>query len=208
MRPARRSSRPRRRSSRTEPPARSPRRLASRARPCGTALCMVDAMQHVRFGRTGLKVSRLCLGTMTFGYQCDDETSFAIMDAAAEAGITFLDTADVYPLGAPPELFGRTEEVVGRWLGSRRDNFIIATKCFFPTGPNPWDCRQLTQEHHPRPRCVAAPAGHRLRRPVPVALVGCRDADRRDVARSRRRRARRQGSLHRVQQPARLSTGA
>ncbi len=96
-------------------------------------------MQHVRFGRTGLKVSRLCLGTMTFGYQCDDETSFAIMDAAAEAGITFLDTADVYPLGAPPQLFGRTEEVIGRWLGSRRDEFIIATKCYFPTGPKPWD---------------------------------------------------------------------
>lgn len=96
-------------------------------------------MQHVRFGRTGLKVSRLCLGTMTFGYQCDEETSSAIMDAADEAGITFFDTADVYPLGAPPELFGRTEEVVGRWLGSRREEFIVATKCFFPTGPKPWD---------------------------------------------------------------------
>ena len=96
-------------------------------------------MQHVRFGRTGLKVSRLCLGTMTFGYQCDDETSFAIMDAAADAGITFFDTADVYPLGAPPEVFGRTEEVIGRWLGTRRDEFILATKCYFPTGPNPWD---------------------------------------------------------------------
>ena len=96
-------------------------------------------MQHVRFGRTGLKVSRLCLGTMTFGYQCDDETSFAIMDAAADAGITFFDTADVYPLGAPPEVFGRTEEVIGRWLGTRRDEFILATKCYFPTGPKPWD---------------------------------------------------------------------
>jgi aryl-alcohol dehydrogenase-like predicted oxidoreductase len=96
-------------------------------------------MQHVRFGRTGLKVSRLCLGTMTFGYQCDEETSFAIMDAAAEAGITFFDTADVYPLGAPPDVFGRTEEVIGRWIGSRRDDFILATKCYFPTGPQPWD---------------------------------------------------------------------
>ena len=61
------------------------------------------------------------------------------MDAADEAGITFFDTADVYPLGAPPEIFGRTEEVIGRWLGSRRENFILATKCYFPTGPNPWD---------------------------------------------------------------------
>ena len=96
-------------------------------------------MQHVRFGRTGLKVSRLCLGTMTFGYQCDAETSFAIMDAAAEAGITFLDTADVYPLGAPADVFGRTEELIGEWLGTRRDQFILATKCHFPTGPMPWD---------------------------------------------------------------------
>lgn len=96
-------------------------------------------MHHVRFGRTGLKVSRLCLGTMTFGYQCDEETSFAILDAAAEAGIDFIDTADVYPLGAGPDLFGRTEEIVGRWLQGRRDEFIVATKCFFPTGPKPWD---------------------------------------------------------------------
>jgi aryl-alcohol dehydrogenase (NADP+) len=56
-------------------------------------------MEHVRLGRTGLKVSRLCLGTMTFGYQCDEETSVAILDAAADGGITFLDTADAYPLG-------------------------------------------------------------------------------------------------------------
>jgi aryl-alcohol dehydrogenase (NADP+) len=96
-------------------------------------------MQHVRFGRTGLKVSRLCLGTMTFGYQCDDETSFAIMDAADNAGITFFDTADAYPLGAPPEVSGRTEELIGRWFGTRRDEFILATKCFAPTGPMPWD---------------------------------------------------------------------
>ena len=67
-------------------------------------------MEHVRFGRTGLRVSRLCLGTMTFGYQCDDETSFAIMDAAYDGGITFFDTADIYPLGSPVELIGRTEE--------------------------------------------------------------------------------------------------
>jgi aryl-alcohol dehydrogenase-like predicted oxidoreductase len=96
-------------------------------------------MQHVRFGRTGLKVSRLCLGTMTFGYQCDAETSIAILDAAAESGITFLDTADVYPLGGPPELVGRTEEIIGQWLAPRRDQFILATKCHYPTGPMPWD---------------------------------------------------------------------
>lgn len=96
-------------------------------------------MHHVQFGSTGLKVSRLCLGTMTFGYQSDEETSRAIMDAAVDAGIDFIDTADVYPLGAPPDIFGRTEEIVGRWIQGRRQEFILATKCFFPTGPKPWN---------------------------------------------------------------------
>ena len=56
-------------------------------------------MQHVKLGRTGLRVSRLCLGTMTFGLQCDAAQSNAILDAAAAGGVDFLDTADVYPLG-------------------------------------------------------------------------------------------------------------
>ncbi|MFA4987877.1 MAG: aldo/keto reductase, partial [Candidatus Brocadiia bacterium] len=86
-------------------------------------------MRHVRFGRTGLQVSRLCLGTMTFGLQCDEQRSAAIMDAAAEHGITFFDTADVYPLGAALEEKGRTEEIVGRWLRGKRERFVLATKC-------------------------------------------------------------------------------
>ena len=99
-------------------------------------------MQHVRFGRSGLRVSRLCLGTMTFGYQCDEATSFAIMDAAHDAGITFFDTADVYPLGGPEETTGRTEEIIGRWMaraGRSRDDIVLATKCFGHSGPQPWD---------------------------------------------------------------------
>jgi aryl-alcohol dehydrogenase-like predicted oxidoreductase len=95
-------------------------------------------MQHVRFGRTGLQVSRLCLGTMTFGLQCDEATSFAILDAAAEAGITFLDTSDIYPLGGGTDAVGRTEEIVGRWLRGKRESFIVATKCSGKTGPAPW----------------------------------------------------------------------
>jgi 1-deoxyxylulose-5-phosphate synthase len=96
-------------------------------------------MDHVRLGRTGLRVSRLCLGTMTFGLQCDEPTSVAILDRAAEGGITFLDTADVYPLGGDLSTVGRTEEILGRWLRGRREEFIVATKCFGPTGPRPWD---------------------------------------------------------------------
>jgi 1-deoxyxylulose-5-phosphate synthase len=96
-------------------------------------------MHYTQLGRTGLSVSRLCLGTMTFGYQSDEAASFAIMDKAFDAGITFFDTADAYPLGAPPELLGATEEIVGRWLQGRRDRVILATKCFYPSGPARWD---------------------------------------------------------------------
>jgi 1-deoxyxylulose-5-phosphate synthase len=96
-------------------------------------------MEHVRFGRTGLKVSRLCLGTMTFGFQADRETSFAIMDAAAEAGITFFDTADMYPNAGTSESMGATETIIGDWMRGRRDEFIIASKCFYPTGNHQWE---------------------------------------------------------------------
>lgn len=96
-------------------------------------------MKYTRLGRTGLQVSRLCLGTMTFGYQCDEKSSFSIMDRAFEGGVTFFDTADVYPLGAPAGSQGRTEEVVGKWLQGRRDRIILATKCFGRTGPSRWD---------------------------------------------------------------------
>lgn len=96
-------------------------------------------MRHTRLGRTGLQVSRLCLGTMTFGLQCDEPTSVAIMDRAAEGGVSFFDTADVYPLGGTGETVGRTEEIVGRWLKGRRERFILATKCFGRSGPARWD---------------------------------------------------------------------
>lgn len=96
-------------------------------------------MKHTRLGRTGLQVSRLCLGTMTFGLQCDERTSFAIMDRASEGGVTFFDTADVYPLGGTGETIGRTEEIVGKWLHGRRSSVILATKCFGRSGPARWD---------------------------------------------------------------------
>jgi aryl-alcohol dehydrogenase-like predicted oxidoreductase len=95
-------------------------------------------VQHVRLGNTGLKVSKLCLGTMTFGFQCDEPTSFAILDRAASAGIMFLDSSDVYPLGGGLERTGRTEEIIGKWIRGKRHDFVIATKCFGPTGPQPF----------------------------------------------------------------------
>jgi 1-deoxyxylulose-5-phosphate synthase len=96
-------------------------------------------MEHVRLGRSGLQVSRLCLGTMTFGLQSDETTAIAIMDRAAEGGVDFLDSSDAYPLGGDLASRGRTEEIIGRWLRGKRDRFIIATKCFAPTGPAPFD---------------------------------------------------------------------
>jgi aryl-alcohol dehydrogenase (NADP+) len=93
-------------------------------------------MEHVRLGRSGLQVSRLCLGTMTFGLQSDEATSFAVLDKATEAGVDFIDTSDAYPLGGDLSARGRTEEIIGSWLG---DRFILATKCFVPMGPAPMD---------------------------------------------------------------------
>ncbi|MBV9511144.1 MAG: aldo/keto reductase [Caulobacteraceae bacterium] len=103
-------------------------------------------MQHVTFGRSGLSVSRLCLGTMTFGLQCDEAQSFAIMDAAAEGGVDFFDTADVYPLGGDGKTVGRTEEIVGRWLKGKREGFILATKCVGRMGPKPWN-QGMSRKH-------------------------------------------------------------
>ncbi|WP_213302561.1 aldo/keto reductase [Paraburkholderia sacchari] len=96
-------------------------------------------MEYCRFGQTGLSVSRLCLGTMTFGLQTGEDVSRLILDKAADAGINFIDTADVYPLGGGETHAGRTEEIVGRWLKGRRERFIVATKAVGKVGPSPWD---------------------------------------------------------------------
>jgi 1-deoxyxylulose-5-phosphate synthase len=76
---------------------------------------------------------------MTFGLQCDEQTSVAILDRAADGGIDFLDTSDAYPLGGELSTRGVTEEILGRWLRGKRERFIVATKCFVPTGPAPFD---------------------------------------------------------------------
>jgi aryl-alcohol dehydrogenase-like predicted oxidoreductase len=103
-------------------------------------------MQQIKFGSTGLRVSRLCLGTMTFGLQCDEAQSHAIMDTAAAGGIDFFDTADVYPLGGSRTTAGRTEEIVGSWLKDKRHDFILATKCVGVIGPKPWD-QGMSRKH-------------------------------------------------------------
>lgn len=88
-------------------------------------------MQYRFLGKTGLKVSELCLGAMTFGREADEETSRQIMDRFARVEGNFIDTADVYTRGV-------SEETVGRWLkGKTRDDFVIATKVRFPMGEGP-----------------------------------------------------------------------
>ncbi|MDX6353170.1 MAG: hypothetical protein QOF98_73 [Streptomyces sp.] len=87
-------------------------------------------MEYTQLGRTGLKVSRLVLGTMNFGPQTDEADSHAIMDAAQGAGVNYFDTANVYGWG---ENKGRTEEIVGTWFakgGDRRDKTVLATKLY------------------------------------------------------------------------------
>jgi aryl-alcohol dehydrogenase-like predicted oxidoreductase len=98
---------------------------------------MVDLMRTTHLGRTGLRVSRVCLGTMNFGPQTDEPTSFAIMDAAHEAGINFFDSANVY---GQDKGRGATEEIVGRWFaqgGGRREKTVLATKLYGNMGEWP-----------------------------------------------------------------------
>ncbi len=83
-------------------------------------------MEYKFLGRSGLKVSEICLGTMTFGNEASEEESIKIMNYAYELGINFFDTAHNYNKGI-------TEEIVGRWLGSKRNDIILATKVFFPS---------------------------------------------------------------------------
>ncbi len=90
-------------------------------------------MEYRYLGKTGLKVSELCLGAMTFGRESTEDVGFQIMDHFADAGGNFIDTADVYTRGV-------SEEVVGRWMKDKsRDDFIIATKVRFPMGEGPND---------------------------------------------------------------------
>lgn len=91
-------------------------------------------MDTLHLGRSGLAVSRICMGTMTFGNEADEATSFQILDRYVELGGFFIDTADQYTNGA-------SEEIVGRWMASRgmRQRVILATKVYSPQGPGPND---------------------------------------------------------------------
>ena len=92
-------------------------------------------MQQRRLGRTGLVVSELCLGTMTFGSMADEAASLACLDKAFDAGVDFIDVAEVYPVPPDPRHAGASEEICGKWLANRpRDSVVVATKVAGPSG--------------------------------------------------------------------------
>ena len=108
-------------------------------------------MQYVHLGRTGLRVSRLCLGTMNFGPLTSEGDSFALMDRAREAGFNFFDTANVYGWRRGE---GVTEQIIGRWLaqgGGRREAIVLATKVYAAMGEGPNDSR--LSAYHIRRAC-------------------------------------------------------
>ena len=91
-------------------------------------------MQTKRLGRSGIHVSTICMGTMTFGSQADEATAHRVLDASLDAGVNFFDTAENYPVPPKEEWAGVSEEIVGRWMKTkRRDELIIATKVSGPS---------------------------------------------------------------------------
>ena len=111
-------------------------------------------MKYVKLGRTGLKVSRFCLGTMNFGPETSEADSFAIMNRALELGINFFDTANVYGWKKGE---GVTEQIIGRWLaqgGGRREKVVLATKVYGEMGDWPNDSRLSAR--HIRAACEAS----------------------------------------------------
>tara|TARA_B110000438_G_scaffold303242_1_gene363872 strand:- start:1775 stop:2485 length:711 start_codon:yes stop_codon:yes gene_type:complete len=93
----------------------------------------IFGMQYRRLGSTGIVVSELCMGTMTFGSQNTEKEAFAILDRAFDAGIDFFDTAEIYPVPPKPEWVHTCEEIVGRWLKTKpRDAIYMATKVVGP----------------------------------------------------------------------------
>lgn len=106
-------------------------------------------MEYRRLGRTGLKVSTICLGTMQFGWSTDKTNAFAIMDEAAAQGVNFIDTADVYSRWVEGNDGGVSEQIIGEWLRQssvRRQDMVLATKVRGPMGAGPND-QGLSRQH-------------------------------------------------------------
>ena len=162
-------------------------------------------MDYTHLGRSGLSVSRLCLGTMNFGPETTEEDSHAIMDRALDLGINFFDTANVYGWKKGE---GITEQIVGRWFaqgGGRREKTVIATKLYGSMSDWPNDTFLSARNIRRGLRRVAAAAADRLHRPLPDAPRRPRHAVGRDLGGVRRPAHAGQGPLLRLVQPRRLA---
>ncbi len=134
-------------------------------------------MQYVNLGSTGLKVSRICLGMMTYGtsqwrdWVLDEEESRPFVKRALELGINFFDTADIYSVGV-------SEEVTGRALRdfAKRDEVVLATKVFNPMSDDVNARRTLAQTYHGRHRQLTATSRHGLRRSLSDSSLGSDNA--------------------------------
>ena len=162
-------------------------------------------MDYTHLGRSGLSVSRLCLGTMNFGPETTEEDSHAIMDRALELGINFFDTANVYGWKKGE---GVTEQIVGRWFaqgGGRREKTVIATKLY--GSMSDWPNDTFLSARNIRLACDASlqPAADRLHRPLPDAPRRPRHSVGRDLGGVRRPPPAGQGALRRLVQPRRLA---
>jgi aryl-alcohol dehydrogenase-like predicted oxidoreductase len=98
-------------------------------------------MQPIQLGRSGLRVTPICLGTMTFGEQVDEPTAHAILSRSLERGVNFIDTAEMYAVPARKETYGTTETIIGNWFRQNpgaRDKLVLATKVAGPSRGMPW----------------------------------------------------------------------
>jgi hypothetical protein len=137
-----------------------------------------DGMQTKRLGKSAVVVSKICMGTMTFGNQADEATSFRILDKTFGSRINFFDTVENYPVPPSEEWAGRTEEIVGRWIKTkRRDAVILATKV---CGPSHGRLEGLPTRRHdgfgPAQHCARhrgqpEAVEHRLCRSLPDSLA-------------------------------------
>ena len=168
-------------------------------------------MKYRRLGKTGLTVSEVCMGTMTFGSMADEATSQAILERSYDAGVDFFDVAEIYPVPPMDDYAGRSEEIVGRFLGTKkRDSIFIATKVAGPSGgwfKTPVRSGKGTLDAHNIERAVEGSLKRLGTDYIDLYQTHWPDpdfSDRRNPARARDGRALRQGSVRRVLQRNRV----
>ena len=136
-------------------------------------------MQYNELGRTGIKVSRICLGTMTWGEQNTQAQAHEQLDYALSQGVNFIDTAEMYPVPPNQETYTTTEQYIGAWIqaSGRRDDIVLASKIAGPTGNNNLDGyirggnNNFSRANHRSLPRQPQTAAHRLPRPLPIALA-------------------------------------